>query len=102
MVLDRGKQKKTPSLDVFFMSSPVVRPRFGTIVPKHRHRIVDRNLVRRRLREIGRQVVLPGLRGAGKDVDVLVRARRNAYGRSYDELKSELVRVVEGICSGDS
>ncbi len=101
-LLDRGKRKKTKVLDVFFMPSPVARPRFGVIVPKHRHRIVDRNRVRRRLKEIGRQEVLSRLRERRCPVDVLVRARRDAYGSGYEELKSELVRVVEGICSGES
>lgn len=101
-LLDRGKRKKTKVLDVFFMPSPVARPRFGVIVPKHRHRIVDRNRVRRRLKEIGRQEVLSLLRERRCAVDVLVRARREAYSTGYDELKTQLVRVVEGICSGES
>ena len=98
-ILDRGKRERTSSLDVFSMPSPVARPRFGLVVPKHRHTIVDRNLVKRRLREIGRLEVLPRLREAGVPMDVLVRARREAYGADFDGLKQEIVRVVEGLCS---
>jgi hypothetical protein len=44
--------------------------RFGTIVPKHRRTIVERNRLRRRLREIGRRDVLPALRACGRKGDV--------------------------------
>ena len=101
-ILDRGKRKRTSSLDVFFMPSPVARPRFGLIVPKHRHRIVERNVVKRRLREIGRLHLLPKLRVSELDLDLLVRARREAYGADFETLKDELVRAVEGICSDGS
>lgn len=88
-------------MDVFFMPSPVARSRFGLVVPKHRHRIVDRNLVRRRLREIARLHVLPRFRESGLNVDLLVRTRREAYDRDFEELKTEVMRAVEGICSDE-
>ena len=72
------------------------------IVPKHGQRIVDRNLLKRRLREIGRREVLPGLAGAGVRVDVLVRARRTAYGLEYDVLRSELLETLETMWSQSS
>lgn len=83
------------------MPSPVARSRFGLIVPKHRRRIVDRNRVKRRLREIARLHVLPRFRASGLDVDFMVRARRDAYERDFGTLKNEVMRVVEGICSGE-
>jgi ribonuclease P protein component len=94
----RGKRKRTQHLDVFFAASPVSLPRIGVLVPKHRHRIVERNLLKRRLKEIGRARVLPALRQAGRAVDVLVRARPEAYDASFDELRSELDVVTEGLC----
>lgn len=69
-------------------------------MPRHRRTVVLRNLLRRRLREIGRQELLPLLEGAGRNVDLLVRARPEAYGASYQELRMELLRYVEGLCSG--
>lgn len=80
-------------------ASPVSYSRAGVVVPRHRHRIVERNLVKRRLREILRRVVLPRLDAAGLSLDVLVRARREAYGASFAELESELRSWVEGRCS---
>lgn len=60
---------------------------------------MERNRVKRRLREILRRVVLPRLAGAGLDLDVLVRARREAYDASFAELESELGEWVERRCS---
>lgn len=95
----RGKRKRTRHLDVFVSTSPVARPRLGVVVPKHRHRIVQRNLLKRRLREIGRLVVLPRLSDAGCAVDLLVRARAEAYDAPFDQLRAELERVVGELCS---
>ncbi len=98
-LLRDGSRKKTPSLDVFFLSSPTARSRWGIIVPKHRHSIVERNRVKRRLREIGRTRVLPRLREQGLALDVLVRARREVYGVGYRRLSDELQSMTEDLCS---
>jgi len=98
-LLRDGSRKKTPSLDVFFLSSSGSGNRWGMIVPKHRHSIVERNRVKRRLREIGRTRVLPRLTEQGMTLDVLVRARREAYGVGFRTLKDELQSVTEDLCS---
>jgi ribonuclease P protein component len=69
----------------------------GLIVPKHGRRIVDRNLLKRRLREIGRRQVLPLLDAGGSATDVLIRARAAAYGTEYDALARELMSAVEAL-----
>jgi ribonuclease P protein component len=74
----------------------------GLIVPKHGQRIVDRNRVKRRLREIGRREVLPGLSALGAGSDVLIRARRKAYEASYEELLHSVQEAVEALCSSES
>jgi ribonuclease P protein component len=101
-LLRKGKRKKTPHLDVFFLSSEGSLPRFGLVVPKHRHRIVERNKVKRRLREIVRKEVLPRLRDEGVNGDLLIRARREAYAADYQHLLEELKEIVEELCSGPS
>ena len=98
-LLERGERKRTKNVDVFFAASPASRSRLGLIVPKHGHRIVDRNLVKRRLREIGRRAALPMLEEAGADLDLLLRARRTAYGVDYSQLENEVTTVVEALCS---
>ena len=98
-LLRRGMRERTAHLDVFFAASPVARPRLGVLVPKHRHEIVERNYLKRRLRELGRTRVLPALRSAGRSMDVLVRARAEAYDASFAELRGELDLMTEGLCS---
>ena len=94
-LMRRGKRKRTSHLDVFFAASPASVSRFGLVVPKHGNRIVDRNRLKRRLREIGRIEVLPRLGSAKVDLDVLVRARREAYQADFADLRSEMIRWVE-------
>ena len=84
---------------MFVSASPVSRSRLGVVVPKHKQTIVRRNLVKRRLREIGRTELLPRLAGAGLTLDLMVRARPEAYGASFEALREELVEVTEGLCS---
>jgi ribonuclease P protein component len=68
----------------------VGQSRLAVIVPRHRHTAVQRNLLRRRLREIGRRQVLPVLR---PPTDVAVRARANAYDASFAALQRELTTL---------
>lgn len=57
----------------------------GLIVPRFQSTAVARNRLRRRLREIWRRE----LQSTAGAVDVVVRARRSAYGLSFDQLRSE-------------
>lgn len=98
----RGKRSKTSHLDVFTSDSPVAHPRIGVVVPRYKHSAVDRNRLKRRIREILRRQVLPRLEDAGLRLDVVVRARREAYRASFAELEGQLVKWVERRCSRDS
>ncbi len=82
-------------MDVFDFASPVAHPRVGIVVPKHRRNSVERNKLKRRLRELLRLEVLPRLMEHQAIVDVLVRARREAYNATYDQLHEELIDFVE-------
>jgi ribonuclease P protein component len=95
----RGKRLKTAHLDVFLAASPVSRPRVGIVVAKHSHGSVERNKLKRRLRELARTRVLPPLWEAELPLDVLLRARREAYQASFIELGQEVDSVVEEACS---
>lgn len=96
-LLRRGKRRRTSELDVFVAASPASRARFGAIVPKHGHTIVDRNRLRRRLREIGRLEVLPRLDTHPRDLDFLVRAGPEAYHVSFQQLRNQLVKLTEEL-----
>ena len=87
-ILARGKRSRTSHLDVWVSASPVSR--VGLIVPRHGHRIVDRNRLKRQLREVLRKDVLPRLRAAPPACDVLVRARREAYDTTFATLQGEI------------
>lgn len=66
-------------------------------MPKHGHTIVDRNRLRRRLREIGRLEVLPRLDTHPRDLDFLVRAGPEAYHVSFQQLRNQLVKLTEEL-----
>lgn len=69
------------------------------MVPRHGHSAVARNRLKRRLREIARQRLLPGLDDAGLARDILIRAHARAYDAAYEELLQELERWLEERCS---
>jgi ribonuclease P protein component len=94
-LFQRGKRSRTSHLDVFDFTSPFAYPRVGVVVPKHRRNSVERNQLKRRLREVLRLQVLPRLSDRSVSVDVLVRARREAYDASFEQLNDELVEYVE-------
>lgn len=58
-------------------------------MPRYKHSAVDRNRLKRRLREIGRRSILPEL----PPLDLVIRARPEAYGASFAELDGELRRA---------
>jgi ribonuclease P protein component len=98
-LLEKGKRQRTASFDVFAAPSAAARSRLGLIVPKHGRRIVDRNLLKRRLREIGRRRVLPWLDDRGAKTDLLIRARASAYAAGFDALSREVTEAVEALWS---
>ena len=95
----RGKRSKTRHLDAFVSPSPAPFARLGVVVPKHKRTIVQRNRLKRRLREIGRTVLLPALGNHGARIDVLLRARPEAYTASFADLSGELAALTEELCS---
>jgi ribonuclease P protein component len=97
-IMTRGKRSGTANLDVFDSASPSSHPRIGLVVPKYRQTAVARNRVKRRLRELLRLEVLPRLEQCGALLDVLVRARRGAYGATYAQLRDELTGWTERRC----
>ncbi len=99
LLFQRGKRRKTRHLDAFVSPSPAAFPRLGVVVPKHKHTIVERNKVRRRLRELGRTVLLPALRNSGAALDVMVRARPEAYAAKFEQLRDEIILLAEELCS---
>ena len=89
---------QTERLDARASASLLLHPRVGVVVPKYRRNIIDRNRTKRRLRELARTRMLPIL---GR-IDVLLRAKPEAYGASFDQLSVEvdvIARWATGIVS---
>jgi ribonuclease P protein component len=79
-------------LDVRVLASPFGSPRIGIVVPRHQHSAVDRNRLKRRLREIVRVELLPALR-AEQPIDLAIRTRHDAYTASLDALRTDVQSI---------
>ena len=89
-----GARAGTTSLDVRARAAGP-KTRIGLVVPKYGHTAVQRNQLKRRLRELARTALLGALR-ASKSItalDVVVRARPSAYRQSFDTLRHEFDTV---------
>ena len=83
---------RTEHLDVRVLT-PAPSARVGIIVPRHKHTAVDRNRLKRRLRELARTRLLPTLPPS----DVVIRARAEAYGDSFEALARQIERAARDI-----
>ena len=92
-----GRRVQAGPIDVFCAHSPAGRPRVGVIVPRHRHSIVERNRLKRRLREIARREWLPRTSRQGECLDVIMRARPAAYDSSFPTLLGLLRETFESL-----
>ena len=101
LLATRSLKEKTTALEVLAASSLSDRPRIGIVVPKHGKNSVQRNRVKRRLKEIARTSLLPRLKTNHKRLDVLIRAKKQAYGRGFSGLSGEAEKTLEKICSSE-
>lgn len=101
-LLRRGRRIRRRHLEVFALPEEGPRSRYGLVVPKHGREIVERNLLRRRLREIGRTELLPLLHGGARPLRVLVRTRPSAYHADFQTLRGELLAMGTQLCSDAS
>ena len=64
-------------------------------MPRHGHSAVDRNTLKRRLRELVRTQLLTGLRARAPfdALDVALRARREAYAATFEQLRTDVLTV---------
>lgn len=63
--------------------------RIAVVVAKYGHTVVERNQLRRRLRELVRIWLIPRLSG----LDIIVRALPTAYGADFKELALDVKRI---------
>jgi len=88
----KGKRVRTEHLEVRFLASPLRHPRVGFVVPLFGHSAVERNRLKRQLREIVRTELLETLPAA----DVVIRVQPNAYGAPFAALTHELRVSADG------
>lgn len=74
-------------------ASTIGSVRVAIVVPRHGHTIVRRNRLKRQLRELARARVLP----QPLSLDILIRARRDAYAATFDALGDDLSRAMEAL-----
>lgn len=77
------------------VASPSRLGRVGIIVPKHKHTGVERNRLKRRLRELVRTRLLPGLAA----VDVVIRAMPHAYDARFEALAADIEHAARKMPS---
>ena len=81
-----GKRIRTEHLEVRAIASLLPYARVGFVVPKYKHGSVERNQLKRRLREIVRRRVLGELVPA----DVVIRTLPAAYDAPFDALERQV------------
>ena len=86
-------------LDVRVLASPLALSRIGIVVPRHQHSAVDRNKLKRRLRELARTELLPITRGLAA-IDIAIRARREGYAASMDLLRADIDAIRARVTRG--
>src|SRR6185436_10794681 len=100
-VIREGKRIRTTHLDVRVLASPLGFPRVGIVVPRHKHSIVDRNRLKRRLRELVRTLLLPPLRHR-PPLDVAIRTRPTAYSTDLDALRRDVIAVQGHVTDSEA
>jgi len=90
-----GTRASCRTFDVFIRNSDDQNSRFAVVVPKHGNTIVERNRLKRRVREILRTQWLPAETRRPVSRDLLVRVKPRAYGREFAELASDLGKCLE-------
>jgi ribonuclease P protein component len=73
--------------------SPLPHSRVAVVVGKQGHSIVDRNRLRRRLRELVRLNLLPACTG----VDIVLRTLAQAYDVEFSVLAAEVQTLAQKL-----
>ncbi|HEY7470977.1 MAG TPA: ribonuclease P protein component [Gemmatimonadota bacterium] len=87
----RGARARGAALELYRRPAAEAIGRVTCITPKHGRTGVERNRLRRRIKELMREILLA--RGEGHDW--LVRTRPPAYDLSYAELHAALTALAE-------
>ncbi len=87
------------NFDFIHLESKRGFPRLGVIIPLHSHNVVERNRLKRRVKEVMRRFVLTELE-LGRDI--VIRARKRAYDIDYETVKNELIELSRNMKEGEN
>ncbi len=90
-----GKRLTTEHLSARVASSLLPYCRAGVVVGKHGHSVVERNKLRRRLRELIRLHVIPDFAG----IDLVLYAGSSTYSLGFEKLAGEIIRMKVQLTS---
>ena len=93
MIKRAGKRLRTEHLEARMAVSLLSYCRVAVIVAKYKHTIVERNRLRRRIRELARMCLLPSCVG----MDLIVRALPSAYGVNFGQLGDEMNQIKKQL-----
>jgi ribonuclease P protein component len=102
LVRREGKRVRTEHLEVRVLASLSAFPRLGDaarvgiVVPRHRQSAVDRNRLKRRLRELVRLRLLPTL-ATLPPMALVVRANPGAYAATFEQLARQVERLRRDV-----
>ena len=94
MVRQEGKRIRTEFFEVRVAASLLPHPRVGIVVPKYKQSSVDRNRLKRRMRELARTRWLHWLPAGA---DVVLRVVPAAYEATFERLAEQIGRAGERI-----
>jgi len=90
-----GRRLRTEHLEVRAIDSLLSHARVAVVVGKFGHTIVERNKLRRRLRELARTRLIP----LTEATDIVVRSLPVGYQATFDDLKNEIDRIADWLPS---
>ncbi len=96
MVKRAGRRLRTEHLEVRANGSLLSHARVAVVTGKLGHTVVERNLLRRRLRELVRLRMLPAI----GPMDVMVRTLSSAYDVGFVDLMNEVDRLTVQLVAG--
>lgn len=88
-VFDQGTKKHGRLMSVFVLARAQGNPRIGIAASKKLGGAVDRNLAKRRMREVFRLAVPPG------EIDIVVIPRRELLVAPFESVQREFASLVD-------
>lgn len=90
-----GERYRTDRLVISWTPSDMDHPRLAVVVPLQGHTAVERNRLRRRIRETVRRWILPRV----TQLDIVIRSNREAYEAAPRIIKEDLLAWSDSLAT---